>query len=133
MTFRGFLYYCAIWGAVAGLGGWALGRLFPVESTVLEASLKGMFVGMVLAVVLVLVDLAFTSVRLEAVLSVPTGWLVGGVGGLIGGAIGQSLFGVTQWSAFLIFGWTLTGLLIGASPGIFGLLLALMRGEESGG
>jgi hypothetical protein len=133
MTFRGFLYYCALWGAVAGLGGWALGRLFPVDSTVLEASLKGMFVGMVLAVVLVLVDLAFTSIRLEAALSVPTGWLVGAVGGLVGGAIGQYLFGVTQWSAFLIFGWTLTGLLIGASPGAFGWLAALMRGEDTRG
>lgn len=133
MSFRWFLYFCALWGAVAGLGGWALGRLFPVDSTVLEASLKGMFVGMVLGVILVLVDLAFTSVRLEAVLSVPTGWLVGAVGGLAGGAIGQSLFGVTQWSAFLIFGWTLTGLLIGASPGAFGYLAALMRGEDSSG
>jgi hypothetical protein len=131
MTFRGFLYYCAIWGAVAGLGGWALGRLFPVDNSVLQSSLQGMFLGMVLAVVLVMVDLAFTSVRLEAALSVPTGWLVGGVGGLIGGAIGQWLFGVTLWTPFVVLGWALTGLLIGASPGAFGWLAALLRGEDT--
>jgi hypothetical protein len=61
------------------------------------------------------------------------GGLVGGVGGFVGGMVGQVLYAWTQWQLFLILGWTVTGLLIGASPGIFDLLGRLARSEDTGG
>jgi hypothetical protein len=40
------------------------------------------------------------------------------------------LFGWLRSSAWLVFGWTLTGLLIGASLGVFEVLSRLLRGED---
>jgi len=133
MSFRWFLYFCAIWGGVAGLGGWALGRFFAVESSVLLAGVRGMALGLVLGLVLVMVDAAFNGVRIDTALSALVGGAVGVVGGFVGGAIGQVLYGATLWAGFLIVGWTLTGLLIGSAPGMFGLLARLAKKEDSGG
>jgi hypothetical protein len=133
MSFRWFLYFSASYGAVAGLLGWLLGRVLSIDNTLLTAGVQGMMLGLALAVILVLVDLLSNAARWESFLALPIGSLVGSIGGLFGGLIGQLLYGLTQWSAFLIFGWTLTGLLIGAAPGIYGVVFALLQGEDSSG
>jgi hypothetical protein len=133
MTFRWFLYYCAAWGAVAGLVGWGLTLVVALDNRVLQEAVKGLLLGLTLAVILVLVDLAFNGARWDSVLAVAAGGFVGGLGGVVGGTIGQIVYGFTQWNASLIFGWTLTGLLIGASPGMYELLARLARNEEAGG
>jgi hypothetical protein len=48
--------------------------------------------------------------------------LVGCMAGLLGGVLGQWLYGITGWEIFYVFGWTLTGLLVGSSVGIYELL-----------
>jgi MFS family permease len=51
----------------------------------------------------------------------------------VGGAIGQAFYGFFQYSAFLVVGWTFTGLMIGAAPGMYDLLERLLRKENRAG
>src|SRR6187431_176344 len=104
MTLRWFLYYCAAWGAFAGLLGWGLSVPVVMANPVLQQAVKGLMLGTALAVTLVLVDLAFNGFRLDSVLAIAAGAFVGGLGGFIGGTIGQLILGLTQWNASLIFG-----------------------------
>jgi hypothetical protein len=134
MSFRLFVYYCAICGGNAAFFGWALGRIPRMEDRIAEASLRGMFLGILVAFGLSLVDALFSlSLRhfLEIAGRVSVAVLVGLIGGLLGGAVGQALYGPTLFSAFLIFGWTITGLLIGLSIGTFDLLSCLVLGRDT--
>ncbi|MBY0528114.1 MAG: FHA domain-containing protein [Gemmataceae bacterium] len=136
MTFRLFIYYCALCGAWAALLGWILGRSATVESPIAEASIKGLWLGLFVTLGLSLVDALWNlSLRqfLHVTARVFTAVVVGSVGGMLGGMIGQALFGWQPYSAFLIFGWTLTGFLIGASIGVFELLARLIKQERMSG
>ena len=65
-------------------------------------------------------------------LRVATAVLVGMMGGLLGGLVSQALYGWKEFGAFLVFGWTITGFLIGVSLGVFDLLSSLLRGQDPG-
>jgi hypothetical protein len=56
------------------------------------------------------------------------GVLVGGIGGLMGGLIGSLLNEVS--GVFFVFGWTLTGLLIGASIGAYEFLASVVTAKN---
>jgi hypothetical protein len=136
MTFRLFIYYCALCGAWAALAGWALGRAANVESPIAEAAIKGLWLGLFVTFGLSAVDALWNlSLRkfFQVTARVLTAVLVGSIGGMLGGMLGQALFGWKPLSAFLIFGWTLTGLLIGASIGAFEVLARFCKQESLGG
>src|SRR5579885_2132788 len=149
MSFRRFVYWCAMCGGCAAYVGWLLGLLALVNDSVLQAAFKGMFLGMALALALGLIDALwnFSASQLGQVITrVLTAQFVGGVGGFLGGMIGQLLYGRLQARAgqgfslalifawvFLILGWTFTGLLIGASVSTFDLFARMLREEEIGG
>jgi hypothetical protein len=133
MSFRLFIYYCAVCGGCAAYLGWILGRLLSGEGALGEAALKGMFLGMIVALALGLVDALWSfsaSQVLQVVPRVLLAGTIGALGGLFGGLIGQFFYGWLQFSLFLIFGWTITGLLIGSSLGVFDILARLVRGED---
>ncbi|HEY7307944.1 MAG TPA: FHA domain-containing protein [Gemmataceae bacterium] len=137
MSFRWFIYYCALFGGWAALLGWLLGRwLSPPETwPILQASVKGLFLGLVVALALGLVDALWVLTLRQAdrvALRAGTAVLVGCVGGWFGGLLGQAFFSWTEWSLFLVLGWTLTGVLIGVSIGIFEALIILVRRQDSG-
>jgi hypothetical protein len=136
MSFRLFIYYCALCGAWAALVGWALGRAARFDHPILDAGLKGLCLGLFVALVLSVVDslwnfslgqIAQTAMRVLAAV------IVGSAGGMMGGLVGQALFGWKPWSVFLILGWTLTGSLIGASVGVFEMLTRFLRQEAAAG
>jgi hypothetical protein len=140
MSFRLFIYYCALCGGWAAFIGWGFGRLLSPRGGVPEAGIKGMFLGLFVALGLSLVDALwnlsmrnFSQILLRVLVAV----VVGTVGGLIGGMIGQVFFGLVKnafvQNMFLIFGWTLTGLLIGTSIGIFEVLARVVRQEDTSG
>ncbi len=52
---------------------------------------------------------------------------------LLGGAIGQAFVGWVKLSVFLVLGWTFTGFMIGAAPGLYDLLERLLTRERMGG
>jgi len=131
MSFRLFIYYCALCGGWAAFIGWGIGRFLSPSGEVGSAGIKGAFLGLAVALGLGLVDALWNlSLRQLGQVSarVLTAVLVGFVGGLLGGMLGQTLFSATGGLGFfLVFGWTLTGLLIGTSIGMFEVLSSLIR------
>src|SRR5689334_11367972 len=111
MSFRLFIYYCALCGGWAAFVGWALGAPMAPGEEIKRAGVKGMFLGMFVALGLSMVDALWNlSVRqfLQILMRVGIAVLVGIVGGLLGGMVGQLLYGWVP--VFYIIGWTLTGL-----------------------
>jgi Inner membrane component of T3SS, cytoplasmic domain len=133
MSFRMFIYYCAFTGGWAALFGWILGRGTGSSSGVFNAGIKGMFLGMLLAAGLGLVDallnLDYRQIG-QILMRVGVTVVVGCFGGLIGGVIGQAMYGWTDFWPFLVVGWTITGFLIGAAIGTFDILARVMKNED---
>src|SRR5947209_15894110 len=143
MSFRLFIYYCALCGAGGALVGWGLGRVLGAPNTVLGQGLKGMWLGVGVALALGLVDALwnFALGRVFAIgARVLTAVLVGSMGGLLGGLVSQALY---LWatdaghnrlaSVFLVLGWTFIGLLVGLSLGVFDLLGSMALGKDPRG
>src|SRR5436190_22072625 len=86
MSFRWFIYYCSLCGGCAAYLGWVMGRIPPINQHVIQAAVKGMFLGMTLAGGLTLVDVVWNQAGgrgLEACWRLLTGGCVGGVGGVV--------------------------------------------------
>jgi hypothetical protein len=135
MSFRLFIYYCALCGGGGAFLGWMLGRPINLSNGILTQGLKGMFLGLSIAWALALVDALgmFSLRRFVAIgLRVTTAVAVGTLGGLFGGLVSQTLYGWKEHDAFLVVGWAITGFLIGVSLGIFDLLSSLLRGQGPG-
>ncbi len=139
MSFRIFIYYCALCGGWAAFFGWIFGRVLAPSASdaqVLSAGVKGLLLGLFIALGLGLVD-ALWNLSLkqigEVIMRVGVAVVVGLIGGLLGGTIGQALFGATSMSLFFVFGWMLTGLLVGTSIGVYEMLSSLVRNQDVGG
>jgi hypothetical protein len=135
MSFRLFIYYCALCGGGGAFIGWVLGRPLDIHNKVLSQGVKGMLLGLSVALALGVVDAlwAFSWRQIVAIgLRVTTAVVVGAMGGLLGGLVSQALYGWKELAVFLVFGWTLTGFLIGVSLGVFELMSSLLRGQDPG-
>ncbi len=157
MSFRFFIYYCAMCGGGGGFVGWLIGRIFVwilrwatanELSPIISDGVKAMFVGMVVAAALSLVD-ALWVFSLRQVISiglrVATAVFIGTLGGLFGGLVPSvisdlirsslpdkttaAVFNLLTWTTDL-FTWTITGTLIGISVGTFDMLLNVLRGKD---
>lgn len=129
MSFRLFIYYCALCGGWAALVGFFFGLVEP-QAAIASAGVKGLFLGTCIALALGLVDAIFVlgGRRFGQVLMrVGAAVLLGCVGGMVGGMLGQWFYGMTNFAPFFIFGWTFTGLLVGTSIGVFELLVNVLR------
>ncbi len=139
MSFRWFIYYCAVCGGAAAFVGWAFGAPFGLG--ILEDSVKGLFVGMMIGAALAVIDslcnFSQSGVAL-AVLRVLVAGLIGCLAGFLGALVGSGLHHWTHTIPFVgeffrVFGWTLTGLLIGASVGVFDLLASVAKKQDPSG
>src|SRR4051794_19874367 len=96
MSFRLFIYYCALLGGAAAFGGWVIGRALSLPANkVMETGVKALCLGLLIALGLALVDsLHGLSLRRLAVVSLRifTATLGGAAAGLLGGIVGQALF-----------------------------------------
>src|SRR5262245_6609690 len=112
MSFRLFIYYCAVAGGLGAYVGWAFGRMPSIEGDVMSAAVRGMFLGMIVALALALIDALWNGTTFSQFGSlfarVGVAVVVGCIGGFLGGLIGQALYGPTQVAIFLIVGWILT-------------------------
>jgi hypothetical protein len=133
MSFRRFVYFSALCGAWAALAGWALGRVAAGGHPLAGTGFKALFLGMLVALALGVVDALWTysprQVR-QIVPRVLTSTAGGALGGLVGGLAGQSLFSRLSHPAFFVFGWAVTGLLIGASLVLFDSLARYVRRQS---
>jgi len=146
MSFRLFVYYCAIAGGWSGFIGWLLGILLAPRSGedyfpyILRVSIIGMFLGVSVAFGLSFMDASFNLGlrRFGGVfLRVTTAVIVGLFGGLFGSFVGGSLYFFTPRDTILapiafIAGWTVVGFLIGLSIGFFEILASLVTQKDVG-
>ncbi len=137
MSFKLFIYYCALCGGWMAFLGWALGRLATTSNAVARDGMRGMCLGILIALGLSLVDCLWNlSMRQigQVILRVSVAVVVGCVGGLIGGMLGSLLYAkVWESPVVLVLGWTLTGCLVGASIGVFEILSSIVRQQDMSG
>ncbi len=141
MSLRLFIYYCALCGGWAALLGWLLGRILAPEEGIGRPAVQAMLLGITVALALSVVDSLWNLPRwgsAQFVIRVLVGMAIGALAGLIGGLVGQGLFAAlgtesdssTLQEVLRLLGWTLMGLLVGASLGAFDLLSRLSRRED---
>src|SRR5262245_47307162 len=126
MSFRLFIYYCALGGGWAAFVAWGLVELLGVltlSSVYLKAMLTGALLGALVAAAIGLVDALLNARGFQRVLRTATCFGLGLLGGAVGGLVGQALESLLGLPLF--FGWIVAGVLIGASIGIFDLMRAL--------
>ncbi len=142
MSFRLFVYYCAVCGAWAAFVGWLVGQILSSpfaegsahSDAFLRTIVRGLSLGLLLAFGLGLVDAFFASRGIVSLIL--RGVFVAAIGlvaGLLGAAVGQGLYSLVESEVLRAFGWVLTGLLIGASVGTFDVLARIVKGEGAGG
>jgi hypothetical protein len=136
MSFRLFVYWCALCGGWAAVAGWGLGRLVAHGDSAGSTGIKGMFLGLLIALALGLVDGLWVYSLRQFQRVIPrlfVGAVIGAVGGLIGGSVGQFLYDeFGNHVGFQISGWVLTGLMVGVSIGSDDFLRSWVREEELG-
>ncbi len=145
MSFRLFVYYCALGGAWAGFVGWVLGRViapsvppgntdfFPI---VLRTSVISLFLGFAVAFGLSFLDAAFnlTLRRIGSIfLRVFIAVLVGVFGGLFGGFIGGAAYKWLQWEPVFLLSWAIVGFLVGMSISFCQLLISVVTQKDFSG
>lgn len=133
MNFRLFIYYCSVCGGWAALLAWGvcflLGPADPrqIRSAMGNAILIGALLGAFVAAAVGFVDAVLNSVGFQRVQRTLLCAGVGLLGGMIGGALGQS-FRNAGMPRFI--GWIIVGVFIGASIGVFDVIRASMtRGD----
>jgi hypothetical protein len=138
MSFKLFIYYCALCGAWAALAGWAAGlALAAVAGSDLAQDLMwGLFLGLTVAAALGVTEAVWNLSGHRYAEVVRRGCLIGllgGGGGLVGAGVGHLLYSRTHNAFFQLIGWTVVGLLVGVSVGAFDFVARLRAGDRSGG
>ena len=136
MSFRLFIYYCAVCGGCAAYVGWAVGYVTEIDDPMMQAAVQGMLLGLAVALALGLIDALWNGHAAQAgrlLGRVGVAVAVGTAGGFLGGLLGQVLDSGRELLFFIVLGWVITGTLVGAAPGLFDYLRSLARREDSGG
>lgn len=138
MSFKHFIFYCALCGGWAALIVWAIvqfsglrtsaesGKMSVYMASALTAAILGLLLGSVIGAL----DALLNAVGFQRVLRVLVCVVVGVIGSFLFGYIGE-------WINQAIFsngfpgktpGWTLVGIVIGASIGVYDIVRAMMAG-----
>jgi hypothetical protein len=137
MSFKVFIYYCALCGGWAAFAAWGVAQAASVgldEETgfwrvALAAAIRGGLLGMFVAAAVGFLDALLNSTGMERVPRVFLCGVLGLLGGTIGGVVGQA----GNYVGIPVFvGWVLAGVLIGASIGAFDLFRAVSAGDDTG-
>jgi hypothetical protein len=142
MSFRVFIYYCAVAGGWAAFAGWGLGRLLAPEDYFSRALVQGLSVGILVALGVSLMDALGNFAGRQVLERTVVAAAVGCLGGFLGALVGQWLVQLipsaegiwTVVEALIgVAGWTVAGLGIGASIGVFDVVAGLVRTEDTRG
>jgi hypothetical protein len=131
MSFRLFIYYCAICGGWAAFLSWGIVQgvdFRGIANPYLRTALIAAVLGLLVAGALGFVDAYLNAVGAQRFVRVGICLGIGLIGGVIGGLIGQFLN--SKLHAPFFIGWILVGVGIGASIGIFDLLQAARKGGD---
>ena len=137
MTFRLFIYYCALGGGWAAFLAWGLLAIMGVATvegkTTGQVAIIGAFLGLFVAAAIGLVDGILNSTGTERYLRALISGGIGFVGGALGSLLGTALFAAgNEQMIWLVVGWMVAGLLIGAASGLFDLLRAALAKRDMG-
>jgi hypothetical protein len=136
MSFKLFVYYCALCGGWAAFLAWVVLFLTGISSQspstqvglLFKATLTGGVLGTLVAAAIGLVDALLNAVGLQRFLRVGLCLLLGLVAGAVGGFVGQLLNSLLGFP--IVIGWILAGVLIGATIGVFDILNAVLSGQD---
>jgi hypothetical protein len=131
MSFKLFIYYCALCGGWAAFLAWgvALGTgIRDIQSVYTRAALVAAVLGLTVAGAIGMVDAVLNAVGFQRLVRVAVCLGIGLMGGMIGGFIGQVLNSKVGVPVFI--GWILTGVGVGASIGVYDLLRAATQGGD---
>ncbi len=134
MSFKLFIYYCALSGAWAAFLAWGLVQglgLAVVDSPALHVIIVGAVLGALVAGAIGLMDALLNAKGSQRLARVALCIALGGVGGAFGGLIGQLLYQYVS-HLLLFIGWIIAGALIGSSVGAFDLLRAVALKQDMG-
>ena len=132
MSFKLFIYYCALCGGWAALLAWLFIEwtgLPATDSVILRDALIAAIVGLLLAFVIGAVDALLNAVGWQRTVRSLVCLVVGMLGGFFGGTIGAALY--TSLSLPRFPGWMLVGAFIGASIGVFDLVRAWLTSQNT--
>jgi hypothetical protein len=129
MSFKVFIYYCALCGGWAAFLTWGVVQVigesrYPAVTALVRGGLLGMFV----AAAVGMLDAILNSVGIARLMRVGVCAGLGFCGGSIGGFLGQLLNEYLSLPLFV--GWILAGMLIGASIGAFDLIRAVATRQD---
>jgi hypothetical protein len=135
MSFKLFIYYCALCGGWAAFFAWLLVWLMRLDANekmneYTKAAIIATILGLLVASVIGLLDALMNTVGFQRVPRVLVCMGVGLFGGLFGGLVGQAFYAAGP--IFRSVGWALVGLLIGAALGVYDLIRASMGGKGTG-
>ncbi len=126
MSFKLFIYYCALCGGWAAFAAWAVVQglgIRTVEPAFLRVVLVGGILGALVAGAVGMMDALLNAQGVQRFVRVAICMVLGGFGGLIGGLIGEMFYDHVS-HVLLLIGWIFVGGLIGASIGAFDILNA---------
>jgi predicted membrane-bound spermidine synthase len=132
MSFKLFIYYCALCGAWAAFLTWGLVQglgVGAVDSAFLRVILIGGILGALVAGAVGMMDAILNAKGSQRYVRVALCMALGGFGGLFGGLIGQVLYQYIS-HLLLFIGWIIAGSLIGASVGAFDLIRAFTTTQD---
>lgn len=138
MSFKNFIYYCALCGGWAAFLAWGMAEamgIFNTEknfSNLARTAVTAALVGLFVASTIGMLDALLNAVGFQRIVRAIVCLIVGMFGGLLGGAIGQLLYAAAENPVFRVIGWAIVGIAIGASIGIFDLLRAITSKQPIG-
>jgi hypothetical protein len=137
MSFKTFIYYCALCGGWAAFVAWCVAAGWGVEAkdetfaaTARATTLIAGLLGLLVATAVGAMDALLNAVGTQRPQRVLVCMAVGLAGGLAGGFLGEvahSAVGLPR-----VIGWILVGMAIGASVGVFDLLRAKAHKQDMG-
>jgi hypothetical protein len=134
MSFKQFIYYCAICGGWAALLCWGLIMLFNLQDTTaisvyLKTALSAGLLGLTVGLAVSALDALLNSAGFARLVRIIVCGIVAVFGGMLAGFVGEGL-NIAMHTR--VIGWTLVGLTIGASIGVFDLLRNITAGQGIG-
>lgn len=133
MSFKLFIYYCAVLGGWAALLAWAViyfSGIAAMESPLIQAAVIAAVLGMGVAGVVGLLDAMLNHVGSQRFVRVLICLGVGAIAGLVSGLLGQFLHSLlSKVLPIKFYSWVMVGAAIGMSIGLFDLL----RSGKTGG
>ncbi len=132
MSFKLFIYYCALCGGWAAFLAWGLVQMLGVrdlDSAFLRVIIMGGILGALVAGAVGMMDALLNVKGSQRTIRTVLCMGLGGMGGALGGLFGQVFHEYISHLLFFI-GWIIAGGLIGASVGVYDLSRAFTTEQD---